>query len=66
MNNYLIRITAPHFTAGIKLYTWHCHKDNRNYNTCAPILKYMTKWDHYKIIKYCKKKKWGWQTFGIV
>lgn len=43
----LIRISAPHFVAGIEL-------GGRS----ADIIKYMKNWPLYKIKKYCLSKGW--------
>jgi hypothetical protein len=48
----LLRITAPHFVAGVVLL-------NDRVSTCAPILRYMYGWDEVKIRRYCSKKHWN-------
>jgi len=48
----LLRITAPHFTAGVIL------RNRGRSNRCAPIVKYMAGWDKGQIIKYCESKGW--------
>lgn len=47
----LIRITAPHFVAGLLL------EKDRVVMT-APILKYMLGWHVVKVKTYARKKKW--------
>ena len=47
----LIRITAPHFCAGMLISS----KVTRRY---APILHYMKDWSVEEIKKYCTKKNW--------
>jgi len=44
----VIRITAPHFVAGIDL----------GNNVYAPIVKYMRGWTLKRIEKYCQRKNW--------
>ena len=48
----LIRITAPHFTAGIDTAT----------GQCAPIIKYMRGWYPAQIYDYCARKGWSLLT----
>ena len=43
----LVRITAPHFCAGIEIG-----------GRCAPILAYMRGWSLERIHKYCLRKNW--------
>lgn len=43
----LLRIIAPHFTAGIELG-----------GLCAPIIRYMSTWNIHQIAQYCQKKGW--------
>lgn len=45
----LLRITAPHFCAGIDV-----GPDGR----CAPILHYMRRWPVARIRSYCASKGW--------
>jgi hypothetical protein len=47
----LLRITAPHFVAGIIVSTTFM-------NHCAPILGYMKRWNMEHILSYCEKKGW--------
>jgi hypothetical protein len=47
----LIRITAPHFTAGMDTQT----------RECAPIIKYMKMWTIAGIRSYCEKKGWKFE-----
>ena len=49
-----IRITAPHFVAGVDTVT----------KKCPPILNYMRHWDPYKIRDYCKYKNWGLEVLS--
>ena len=44
----LLRITAPHFVAGIVVG-----------QRAAPIIAYMRRWDRDKIVAYCSKKAWA-------
>lgn len=46
----LLRITAPHFCAGIEVGV----TDGR----CAPILHYMRRWSLQRIKEYCASKRW--------
>ena len=48
----LIRITAPHFVAGIEL------SPNSKVIRAAPILSYMVGWDIKRVVVYCNKKNW--------
>ena len=70
MTPKIIRITAPHFVAGVFTYDgekkWRprkggplvqCHK-------CAPILNYMEKWTIPDILRYCTKKGWEYELLG--
>jgi hypothetical protein len=43
----ILRISAPHFTAGIVVGV-----------RAAPIIAYMKDWDAMKIITYCQRKGW--------
>lgn len=47
----MIRITAPHFCAGIA--------DGR----AAPILKYMKGWTVRRIREYCVQRGWSFEQF---
>jgi hypothetical protein len=42
----MLRITAPHFCAGI------------GEGMCAPIIKYMRGWTVRQIREYCQRKGW--------
>jgi hypothetical protein len=53
MYRALIRISSPHFVAGVEI-----AKGNLA-NRCAPILHYMQWWTLARIKDYCKSK--GWQ-----
>lgn len=46
----LVRITAPHFCAGLRL----C----RAGNVCAPILQFMRDWRLSDIRRYCVDMEW--------
>lgn len=48
----LIRITAPHFCAGI----------DTQRKLAAPIIRYMREWPLARIQAYCKKKGWAVQV----
>ncbi len=47
----MIRITAPHFTAGVDLTT----------QRAAPILSFMRTWPWPRIARYCERKGWEWE-----
>jgi hypothetical protein len=49
----LIRITAPHFCAGI----------DTERKLVAPIIRYMRDWSLTRIESYCRKKGWVVQVF---
>lgn len=49
----LIRITAPHFVAGLEA--------DGTVKRTAPILGYMLGWDGRKVADYCKAKGWTWE-----
>jgi len=49
----LIRITAPHFVAGIVA--------DSVVTRAAPILGYMRGWDGRQVADYCKRKGWTWE-----
>ena len=56
----LIRITAPHFVAGLELQT-HNFQRRGQPSVCvkaAPIIAYMVGWRLEKIRLYCKSKGW--------
>lgn len=63
----LIRITAPHFVAGVdtcKMSTSVLGWEEDGYdNDCAPIVKYMRHWKPYKIKLYCRSKGWGYYPY---
>ena len=50
--NYLFRITAPHFCAGL------VYNTGTPLSRTAPILHYMYNWKAKDIEKYCRKKGW--------
>jgi len=53
---HLIRIEAPHFTAGATV--------ERNILViCAPIIKYMSGWTVNKAVNYCNQKGWSYKFF---
>jgi hypothetical protein len=47
----MIRITAPHFTAGLIF-------QNDVVVTAAPILHYMRGWSRKQVEEYCVRKRW--------
>lgn len=48
----MIRIVAPHFTAGVVL-------DARDrVTTCAPIVRYMRDWHMRAVLAYCQRRGW--------
>ena len=49
----LIRITAPHFVAGI----------DTDRDVAAPIIAYMRHWSLKRIYAYCRAKGWVVQVF---
>ena len=49
----IIRIKAPHFTAGIE-----------PLQKAAPIIRYMLDWSAEDIIRYCKKKNWKYEIYN--
>lgn len=51
----MIRIVAPHFVAGI------CVDTGRS----APILAYMPTWSVDRIVRYCERKGWQWETLDL-
>jgi len=53
-NVELVRITAPHFVAGL---VW-CSKTDR-VTEAAPILKYMHGWSRERVSTYCTRKGWA-------
>lgn len=55
----LLRISAPHFVAGIEL--WSGYDKDDPVNKPAPILKYMKTWTVSRIMRYCRKKGWQYQ-----
>jgi hypothetical protein len=50
----MIRITAPHFTAGVVITRGQVTRS-------ASILSYMVGWSPQRVIKYCEKKRWRWE-----
>lgn len=58
----LIRITAPHFCAGIDANV--IKQGYLSINRCAPIVKYMTGWTAIHIKKYCQSKNWKFEIVG--
>lgn len=47
----MIRILAPHFTAGVIVG-----------QRVAPILTFMRTWDADRIARYCRGKGWRWEV----
>lgn len=47
----MIRILAPHFTAGVDLTA----------QRAAPIVSFMRTWTAPRIIRYCQSKGWQWE-----
>ena len=73
MINKLIRISAPHFVAGLIAYGSIGHYDYDDkpvpVHTTAPILHYMKSWTVGRIMRYCRLKGWQyeiWDNDGIV
>ena len=68
MMNKLIRITAPHFVAGIETYSESGRYDGYpnelvEIHRCAPIIKYMKSWTMGRIKHYCDRKHWIYEVF---
>jgi len=67
MINKLIRITAPHFCAGVVTYvgrTYIKHKGasiHPREHITAPIVHYMKQWTVAEIMRYCKTKGWKYE-----
>jgi hypothetical protein len=53
----LIRITAPHFCAGVVIV-------DGKVTRCAPILRYMRGWITDSVHAYCKFKHWQAENLG--
>ena len=51
---HMIRITAPHFVAGLVLERWLVTR-------AAPVLSYMVGWEDARVYKYCQRKNWAWE-----
>lgn len=47
----MIRISAPHFVAGVDPST----------GQAAPIIAYMRTWSIPRIVRYCQQKGWQWE-----
>lgn len=47
----MIRVLAPHFTAGVIVG-----------QRAAPILAFMRPWDADRIARYCHSKGWQWEV----
>ena len=66
----LLRISAPHFVAGIECYSaFGCHDYDDNptlIHRTAPILKYMKGWTVHRIQHYCHRKGWIFESFKEV
>lgn len=54
----LIRISAPHFCAGVVLNEHDIAVHG------APILRYMVGWNGKKIFDYCRYKRWVWEKLS--
>lgn len=54
----LIRISAPHFTAGLVA-------TNRRVTSTAPILHYMLGWEGRAVADYCDAKGWEWERLEV-
>ena len=52
----MIRITAPHFCAGVWL-SWR----GGEVTEAPPILSYMMGWSQNEVEEYCKKKGWEFE-----
>lgn len=52
----LIRITAPHFCAGVQV-----SLPNLGVTETAPILRYMKGWTVFEVENYCDKKGWTYE-----
>lgn len=50
----LIRITAPHFVAGLVAQDGYVIE-------AAPIIKYMVRWNGAEVARYCRAKGWKWE-----
>ena len=64
MEEALIRITAPHFVAGIVI------QDVKGINCVvggAPIVFYMVqqRWPWTRVVNYLQRKKWQWEQVPI-
>lgn len=53
----LIRITAPHFCAGLEM--------GARCNRVAPILHYMRWWKLSAITDYCARKRWTLEVLNV-
>ena len=56
--NYLCRITAPHFCAGLIV-----RRGDLTVIQTAPILRYMTAWPAQRVRQYCTGKRWDLEIF---
>lgn len=60
----MIRITAPHFVAGVetcKVFEGRMGDHDEYDNNCAPIVKYMKTWSPLRIRDYCRSKGWRYE-----
>ena len=58
----LIRITSPHFVAGIELEeSQYSDGEGPIVINAAPILKYMKLWTYEKVVDHCSEKGWEWE-----
>ena len=53
MSDSMLRITAPHFCAAVRLAA-----DRDCVVETAPILKYMMGWPVHEIAAHCQRKRW--------
>lgn len=58
----VIRITAPHFVAGVVMERDDCDVTSKSpverAITVAPIVNYMIGWSRERIERYCASKRW--------
>lgn len=59
--NYLYRITAPHFIAG--LVVREIHGGDLVVIQTAPIVRYMSGWAALYVQTYCARKRWELEIF---
>lgn len=56
MTETMLRITAPHFTAGVVLRA--SHLVGELVVRAAPILRYMHGWPRRRVLEFAARKKW--------